>query len=346
MAKRSANSKSVNTKKIDVPDRAKNGNSEIILCVNKPIQPPLKKKYDLVLNNWTDVEYSKIKEYLMGSSAVKRYIVGKEIGEKCGTPHLQCFVEFVAQTRITAIHKIPGFERVSMRECRNEEALITYCKKDGNFIAGGFPRPLKIITELRPWQKRVEELVLTEPDDRTVYWFWEATGNFGKSALVKYLIVKYNVLFCNGGKMSDLMNLVFNNDMDKCRAVVWDLPRGTKGKVSYSSIEAIKNGCVCNTKYETGNKTFNSPHVIVFANYPPDKPEELSDDRWVVEQLDAPVVAGPATPVANNVLLKDDDSDIRRFMMMTGEIDCGTYNTLCDGPVYNVVPGLRPCSPL
>jgi hypothetical protein len=42
---------------------------------------------------------------------------------------------------------------------------------------------------------------------------------------------------------------------------------------------------ICNTKYETGVKVFNSPHIFVFANFPPDKPDELSNDRWIIKEL-------------------------------------------------------------
>ena len=73
--------------------------------------------------------------------------------------------------------------------------------------------------------------------------------------------------------------------MDECDCVMFDIPRAHGGSISYSSLESIKNGMVCNTKYETGVKVFNSPHVIIFANFPPDKPELLSDDRWNVVNI-------------------------------------------------------------
>ena len=38
---------------------------------------------------------------------------------------------------------------------------------------------------------------------------------------------------------------------------------------------------ICNTKYETGMKLFNSPHLIVFSNFYPDT-DKLSADRWKI----------------------------------------------------------------
>jgi hypothetical protein len=57
-----------------------------------------------------------------------------------------------------------------------------------------------------------------------------------------------------------------------------------QNKVSYSSIECIKNGMITNTKYETGFKVFNPPHVVVFSNFPPDE-EKLSADRWNIKEI-------------------------------------------------------------
>jgi len=158
-------------------------------------------------------------------------------------------------------------------------------KPDGRCWTKGLPKPIKIITALRDWQLRIEQLILSEPDNRKIYWFWEPVGGIGKSDFVKYSIVKHKVLFCDGGKKSDLINLVFNQNMDETTCVIWDLPRASRGSISYATLEAVKNGMVCNTKYETGVKIFNSPHIIVFANFPPENPEQLSSDRWVIEEL-------------------------------------------------------------
>jgi len=149
----------------------------------------------------------------------------------------------------------------------------------------GFPKPIKIITELYPWQIEIEKLCETEPDDRKIYWFWESQGGIGKSQFIKYMVVKYKSLLCQGGKHTDIINLVFNCNMDETNTVFFDIPRANKGHISYSSLECIKNGMVCNTKYETGVKVFNTPHLIVFANFPPDDESQLSNDRWIIKEI-------------------------------------------------------------
>ena len=100
------------------------------------------------------------------------------------------------------------------------------------------------------------------------------------------MYVKHKILFCDGGKKPDLINLAFNNDMNECKCVIWDIPRSAKGSISYSTLEAFKNGLICNTKYETGVKAFNPPHIFVFANFPPDDEAKLSPDRWNITHLE------------------------------------------------------------
>jgi len=101
---------------------------------------------------------------------------------------------------------------------------------------------------------------------------------------MKYLVVKHGALPCIGGKFGDIMNLVFNQDMEKSNIVIFNIPRGHKALVNYAALESVKDGMIVNNKYETGFKVFNPPHVVVFANFPPDR-THLSEDRWVVEEL-------------------------------------------------------------
>lgn len=254
-----------------------NGNNVLIL-------PPVNAlyKYDFVINNYTESEIISLKLSL--AKLAKKAILGFEVGES-GTPHIQGYLSLHRKLRITSLTKWAGLERASMRAVRNDLATQAYCRKDGKYWEHGYPKPIWIISELKPWQTDVLDLYLSPVNHRKIYWFWEPVGGIGKSAFIKFMIVKHSILFCSGGKHTDIMNLVFNQDMDSSRGVFFDIPRAHEGKISYSSLECIKNGMVCNTKYETGVKIFNSPHVFIFANFPPDDPEKMSSDRWVITEL-------------------------------------------------------------
>lgn len=211
----------------------------------------------------------------------KKFIIGNEVCPTTQKKHYQGFIHLKKPMRPTEL-KLPMNPHIE--PCKgNEDQNIKYCSKEGDYYKEGFPAPIKTI-ELRLWQQNILHITLQEPSDRKIYWFYENIGNFGKSAFCKYMVVKHNALFCCSGKYADLINLVFNSDMDKSRTVIFDIPRNHKNSISYSALESIKNGLVCNTKYETGTKVFNSPHIIVFSNYPPES-GMLSNDRLIITEL-------------------------------------------------------------
>lgn len=216
-------------------------------------------------------------------------VVSKEVCPTTNTPHLQGFFGLKKKRRLSELKEYFG-PKIHFEPTRsNEQNNLKYCSKDKKFVKWGFPDDpppqIRVLEALRPWQEEIQEIYRSEPDDRTIYWFWEGTGNIGKSAFIKYMVVTEKVLFCSGGKHSDIINLVFNQDMNRCKAVFFNIPRAHKGKISYASLESIKDGMICNTKYETGVKVFNSPHIFILANFPPEKPENLSKDRWHIKEL-------------------------------------------------------------
>lgn len=247
---------------------------------SKQISPSI--RWVMVLNNYTEDEIIYVSSIC--SKYCKYAIIEKEIGE-CGTPHLQGYFEFKTKMRPCSVFN--KCSRIHFEKARDSrEVNDRYCGKDHNIIVSiGRPKPLKLITNLYDWQLDILKIMKTEPDDRTIHWYWEKTGCFGKTQFVKYCVYHHKVLMCNGGKHSDIMNLVFNQDMDETNCVMFDIPRPHEGNVSYSALECIKNGMVCNTKYETGVKIFNSPHIFCFANFPPDDTSKLSADRWIITNL-------------------------------------------------------------
>lgn len=69
------------------------------------------------------------------------------------------------------------------------------------------------------------------------------------------------------------------------KIIIIDIPRYNMDYISYGGMEEIKNGCFFSSKYEGGMVLMNSPHVIVFANQPPDE-GMMSKDRWKVKLLE------------------------------------------------------------
>lgn len=268
------------TKKV-VSQRAREGEN------GNTVSPLLKNQryeYDFVLNNYSQEDIEHLSQIVKENC--KAWVYGFEVGEQ-GTPHIQGYINLIKKNRITGLKTIFG-SRYSFREARNREALIKYCQKGENIQKHGIKVPvvIKCISELRPWQKEIEDIFFTEPDGRTINWYWENTGGVGKSSFCKYMYMIHQCLVIQGGKLADIMNIIFNTNMDDVKMMLIDIPRCNRNKVSYSSIECILNGMITNTKYETGTKVFNPPHIVVFSNYEPEIDEDVcSLDRWKVKEI-------------------------------------------------------------
>lgn len=213
----------------------------------------------------------------------KKFICGKEICPSTGRIHYQTFVSLKRKMRSEQLSKLLTSMWIPCDG--NEESNTKYCSKDGDVYKYGYPKPLKLIEPTKPWQLKILDILQQEPDDRKVYWFWSREGGIGKSQFCKYCVVKQNCLFFEEGKKADIMHLIFEAPEERLERIVIDVPRDNGNNISYKAIESIKNGLIYSSKYEGGYKYFNSPHVIIFANEPPQE-ERLSQDRWVIENID------------------------------------------------------------
>lgn len=218
--------------------------------VVKQISPSI--RWCFTLNNYTQGELD------MFSSIVpikcKKYIIGKEVGET-GTPHLQGYVEFKSKVRPISVFDC---ERIHWEKAKgNIAANSNYCSKESNiFLVKGMPRPLKALAcedNLRGWQNVLISIVETEPDDRSIYWFFSKAGCTGKTTFARYLHRKYDAILLSG-KAADMKNGIIEfkkSNGHTPELVVIDLPRGfDKEYLSYNGLEEIKNMFFYSGKYE------------------------------------------------------------------------------------------------
>lgn len=216
-----------------------------------------------------------------------KYIFQEETGE-AGTPHLQGTIQLKKKMRWTQFNLD---KRIHWEKAKNIEACFNYCQKDntrtGKIYRYGIRKPLKLINPNREFQKLILEIVDSEPDDRTIHWFWEETGCIGKSQFVKYIVAKHNAIFIDEGEKKDIMNTTLTeyNKGHELHLFMIDIPRANANKCSYKAIESLKNGMIYSPKYEGGYILFNSPHIMIFANAPP-KTEKLSSDRWKIYKIE------------------------------------------------------------
>lgn len=253
--------------------RRKNGNSN---------QSSSYKTWCFTLNNYKIDDLDFLCQYFSEVSAM--YVIGKEIGKEKETPHLQGYVAFLKRKRLTALKKIDP--RAHWEICRNVEASIEYCMKDGDYRTNIRKVKKYKWPKWYDWQQDIIDEADEKVDsDRTINWYWEESGNVGKSTLVKYLIATRNATIISG-KASDSLHSVgkrLEAGQDVSLVVV-DVPRSMKGYVSYQAIEKIKDGCFFTGKYEGGQYIFDSPHVFVFSNQEPDT-DMMSEDRWNIIEI-------------------------------------------------------------
>lgn len=252
-------------------------------------KPPLKrcslaKKWCFTYNNypknWMDLMDPKIRMFHL------RYVIGEEVGDE-GTPHLQGYIE--SDKKIRPMEKLKWPKQIHWEAAKGDRMEnLEYCTKDGKYKTNmKVPKPLKLI-EPKGWQLPIMKLINEEADDRSIHWFWEPDGGYGKSSLVKYLCAKHDAIVCSG-KAADMKYMIVKykekHGLDP-EIVIFDVPRSSKDYLSYTGIEEIKNGCFASSKYETDMVIMNSPHVLVFANFAPDYDNpQMSVDRFVVSDL-------------------------------------------------------------
>lgn len=244
--------------------------------------------YCFTLNNYTDNEKKEMEQYFYNSE----YLFGEEIGES-GTPHLQGCVRFPNPVSFEKLKK--QFPRAHWEKCKNWKASIAYCKKDGivhsnikeentleSVINKHMTHKYTNIT-WKQWQLDILKLIETVPDDRTINWIYESRGCAGKTFLAKYIVWKYNAVIVNG-KQSDIFNGIksFIDGQKKFMdIVIIDIPRTNQNYVCYGTMEKLKDGLFYSGKYEGGQILMPPIHLIVFANFHPDK-STMSEDRWNV----------------------------------------------------------------
>lgn len=267
--------------------------------------PSLKsRKYCFTLNNYTLNEV----EQIIRDFGSDKYVIGCEIAPETSTPHLQGYLEFKNPRSFKSVKKL--LPRAHIEKARGStKQNYEYCTKDGEFKTNIDMRtPQDKLKEAcmreyenvswHSWQKQILDILDAPPDPRKINWFWEESGNVGKSYLCKYLALTRDVIICEG-KKADIFNQVkaVIDEGKIPKVVLMDIPRSAAGYVSYGALEALKNGLMYSGKYEGGQCVFPHPHVICFANTIPDI-GAMSNDRWVINEITPPAHAPVDAPAS------------------------------------------------
>jgi len=209
----------------------------------------------------------------------KEFFFQLEIGEEQKYKHYQGCFSLKEKTRLNGVKDILGIKSIHLEPVSNWQASKSYCTKKETRIDGPWnidSKFVKVITNLYPWQEEVKnELLNTEPDDRSINWVFETEGGCGKTSFIKYMASVHNATPLISGKVGDIAMCL----PDEPKICLFNLTRTTENCFNYSACEQIKDGMLFSNKYESKIKIFNAPHIWCFANYKPDI-SCMSLDRW------------------------------------------------------------------
>jgi len=216
------------------------------------------------------------------------YYFGIESCPTTGRKHLQGFIN--AKSKIRPSEKI-GIKEIHWEKTKgSKEQNLAYCGKDKNVRSNmKFRKPILDPLDglkLYDWQEDILKIVNGPVDDRKIYWYWEKRGNAGKSEFATHLCLKHDALAVVGKAADVKFGFVEMFKKRDVPIVIWDIPRCIENVdyISYSAIEEIKSGRIFSTKFESGMVIFNKPHIIVFANQPPNE-KKMSADRWQIVNI-------------------------------------------------------------
>ena len=259
------------------------GNLIPVPVVKKQVPPSV--RWCWVYNNYKEDEISSI--VLQLSEVSNMYCFCEEVGVK-GTPHLQGYTEFKKKIRPHNYVKVSG--TIWWIKCKGDrESNINYCSKTGGVLhSKGLPTPLKLIDPIKDWQVDILKIVESEPNDRSIYWFWSEGGGIGKTSFCKYLFKIYGYI-CLQGRGKDMRNGIVEyglaNNGATPMGITINIPRNfDPNYISYEGLENLKDMFFYSGKYKGGMVCGNSPQVLVFANTRPVCDDEFMK-RIIVKKL-------------------------------------------------------------
>lgn len=148
----------------------------------------------------------------------------------------------------------------------------------------------------KEWQQQLLEIVDPEPTCRKIIWIYDKTGNTGKTALAKWLYLNSEndwLITKDMGTSRDAATIIQNGLAQGWtqKGLILDLPRSAENhKRIYGYLEEICDGLITATKYQGRALVFDTPHTVVFANWPPmcwldEQTRTLSKDRWNIWEI-------------------------------------------------------------
>jgi hypothetical protein len=227
----------------------------------------------------------------------KDWVYQKEMGSEHGVLHWQLNFALKRKARLAQVLDMFSHlvgDPAAIQLLPSDKKFCSYCSKEdtrveGPFFSKGMTPPVVVRDPLEgkalyAWQQAVMDVIAGPVNERTINWFWEATGNRGKSALMKHIAMTTDAMVLGTCEERDIYKAIVDRPL-KPTVVLIDIPRsGVLSIALMRGLENTKNGLIFSSKYEPVQAVFNPPHIIVFANAAP-PPDCWSADRYAVTEI-------------------------------------------------------------
>lgn len=178
------------------------------------------------------------------------------------------------------------YDLVVLRELHSA-VFARYYRFCTQYVNDRVPKKIYPIYPLREWQSDLENSLAQEPDDRTITFVVDYTGNAGKTWFAHQYKQKYPYsAILTPGKKSDMAYVLSQiPGIRTSRVIFLDAPRSKQGDIiQYDFLEDVKNGYVFVPKYESCYLELSKLHLVVMLNEDPDM-TKLSEDRYILIHL-------------------------------------------------------------
>lgn len=234
------------------------------------------------------IGFRSVKEFVGGNAHIEAAVSNDKAIEYCKKDN--DFFEFGSYVAVGSRNDLDAFKfdvkegLLCFKEIREKHSAIyaKYPRFCIEFVSDNSPCKDIEAHPLREWQQELNQLLNREPDDRTIVFVIDKTGNSGKSWFSHY----YSSIHKGCQVMLPAKKLDMAYALEPgLRVLFIDAPRSKQGDfIMYDFLEDVKNGYVFSGKYESRFKKLDKVHVVVNMNECPDM-NKLSADRYKLIEI-------------------------------------------------------------
>lgn len=248
----------------------------------------------VTINNYTDEQYEDVKEYI---SKTEYGIVGKEIGEQNGTPHLQIYFRLKNATTFKALKK--RFPTAHIAAAKgNDEQNNKYCSKEseyyehGTISQQGKRTDLDEIRDIIKTTGRMSDVVMVATSYQSVKmaeqilkyhepkrdfkpyvrWYWGAIGTGKTKNAIE--------IFGDEPYYTTMETAKWWDGYDAHKCLLIDDMR--KNFTTFNNLLRILDRYAFSIETKGGTRQLLANHIIITSCYPP---TEMFDTREDIQQL-------------------------------------------------------------